>query len=316
MSKASVLKTASSRTTSPKATFLKKASILLACFALALSVCALSGCSFNKDYTPEKSEQKIDNSLLHTPGVLRVGVNTSNAPYAAEAQGAIVGVDVDIAAALADELGLTLELVDVGSNPDTAFNNEDVDIVMGVKSGTTNCWTSKPYLSSSIVLFSLEDDAKVPGPTDVFTVGAQASSMSSVEVSSRLGEDNLETTGDIQSAFELLESGQVNYVATDSTIGSYVAHTAGITVYPIALLSDDTQYCIGVPTTASALQDAITDALRSVVDGGVIAVICDKWLGTQIDTATLTVIEPIPEPETEEGAEGADGSNETDDSSN
>lgn len=301
-----------------KTSVLKKVSAVFMCIALALSVCVLSGCSFNKDYTPQKPEQKIDDSLLHTPGVLRVGVDASNAPYAAEAQGAIVGIDVDVAAALADQLGLTLELVDVGTNADTAFNSEDVDIVMGVKSGSTNCWTSNPYVTSSIVLFSLDEDEDVPDSTDVFTVAAQASSMSSVEVTSRLGEDVLETTGDIQSAFNMLNTGEVTYVATDSTIGSYVAHTAGMTIYPVALLSDETNYCIGVPTSASALQDAVADALRAIVDGGIVSVICDKWLGSQLDVATLTVIEPIPEPEPEpeDDADADTSSSSSSDSSN
>ena len=62
-----------------------------------------------------------------------MGINASNPPYAAQSNGSIVGIDVDIAAALADELGLKLELVDVGTATDTAFERESVDIVMGVK---------------------------------------------------------------------------------------------------------------------------------------------------------------------------------------
>ena len=113
--------------------------------ALVLALCVgfMSGCSSNS-YTPEPSEQKIDNSLLHTPGTLRVGVDASNAPYAAQSQGSIVGIHVDTAAALADELGLKLELVDVGTNAEGAFTSDNVDIVMGVGSDAKNCWVSEP----------------------------------------------------------------------------------------------------------------------------------------------------------------------------
>lgn len=285
---------------------------------LALSIGLLAGCS-SGDYTPEPSEQKIDNSLLHTPGTLRVGVDASNAPYAAESQGAIVGIDVDVAAALADELGLKLELVDVGSNAEQAFTTDDVDIVMGVGSDAKNCWISEPYLSSSIVLFAAEEGAKVPTSTDVFAVAAQAASMSAVEVTNRLGQENLEATADIQTAFDQLKSGSVNYVATDSTIGSYVAHTAGMTIYPVALLADETKYCIGAPDTAAGLQDAISQALKTLSDGGVLALIDQKWLGAQMDFTSLTLIEPIPEPEPEEGdnaeGDGTTGSGSEDSSS-
>ena len=273
---------------------MKKASILLVTLMLALGVGVLSGCSFNKAYTPEPGEQMVNNDLLHTPGTLRVGVDASNAPYAAESQGAIVGIDVDVAAALADALGLKLELVDVGSSASQAFESEDVDIVMGVSPSVKDCWVSKPYFSSAIVLFAGEEGADVPKDGDVYAVAAQASSMSAFEVGSRLGEDKLDATADIQAVFEHLENGTANYIATDSTIGSYVAHSNGVTIYPVALLADETNYCIAAPTTAAGLQDAVADALSKLSDGGVLSVIAQKWLGTQIAFDTLTVIEPIP----------------------
>ena len=299
--------------TATRAPKLRALPAFAASLMLALCLGLLVGCSAG-DYTPEPSEQKVDNSLLHSAGTLRVGVDASNAPYAAESQGAIVGIDVDVAAALADELGLKLELVDVGSNAEQAFTTDDVDIVMGVGSDAQNCWISSPYLSSSIVLFAAEEGTSTPKTTDVFTVAAQASSMSAVEVTNRLGQDHLEATTDIQAAFDQLENGEAKFVATDSTIGSYVAHAAGTTVYPVALLADETNYCIGVPKTATGLQDAITDALRTLSDGGVLTLIDQKWLGSQMDFSSLTLIEPIPEPEPEEGegdaanAEDASGS--------
>lgn len=292
----------------------RKFAVMLAALALALSVGLLTGCS-SGDYTPQPSEQKIDNSLLHTPGTLRVGVDASNAPYAAESQGAIVGIDVDVAAALADELGLKLELVDVGSNAEQAFTTDDVDIVMGVGSDAKNCWISEPYLSSSIVLFAAEEGAKVPTANDVFTVAAQAASMSAVEVTNRLGQENLEASADIQAAFDQLKSGSANYVATDSTIGSYVAHSAGMTIYPVALLAEETKYCIGAPNTAAGLQDAISQALKTLSDGGVLTLIDQKWLGAQMDFSGLTLIEPIPEPEPEEGEDAEGDGNGSEDSS-
>lgn len=289
---------------------LKALPALLAVIALALCTCLLCGCGASNSYTPEPNEQKVDNSLLHTPGTLRVGVNASNAPYAAESQGAIVGIDVDVAAALADELGLKLELVDVGSVADQAFTSEDVDIVMGVGSDAQNCWVSTPYLTSTIVLFAAEQNAKVPSQDDVFSVAAQASSMSAVEVTNRLGAEHLEATADIQAAFDQLKSGTTKYVATDSTIGSYVAHASNTDIYPIALLAEKTNYCIGAPTTAAGLQDAVSSALKTLSEGGVLKLIDQKWLGDQTDFTSLTVIEPIPVPAAEgegEAAEGADG---------
>ena len=43
----------------------------------------------------------------------------------------------------------------------------------------------------------------------------------------------------------------------------------------------------------------MSEALKKLSDGGVLKLIDQKWLGDQMDLASLTVIEPIPEPEPE-----------------
>ena len=131
----------------------------------ALCVCVVfSGCS-TSSYTPEKKQQTVKDSALNSSGTLRVGVDASNAPYAAESSGQIVGINVDVAAALADELGLKLELVDVGTNSAKAFTDEDVDIVMGVESENSAYWLSDSYITSAVVLFSTDEKATAPTTT-------------------------------------------------------------------------------------------------------------------------------------------------------
>ena len=161
---------------------MKRASILVVTLVMALSMAvALCGCTSN-NYTPQAKEQTISNSALKSSGTLRVGVNASNAPYAAESSGSIAGIDVDIAAALADELGLKLELVDVGSSVDTAFTKDNVDIVMGVAKSNSAYWMSDSYMSSAVALFSPTQNATAPTQSGSFSVAAQSSSMSAWEV--------------------------------------------------------------------------------------------------------------------------------------
>ena len=66
---------------------------------------------------------------------LRVGVNANNAPLAGQPSSStkIVGIDVDMAAALADQLGLKLEVVDVSTDAAGALTSGKVDVVMGVE---------------------------------------------------------------------------------------------------------------------------------------------------------------------------------------
>lgn len=269
---------------------MKRASVLVATLVVALSMAvALVGCS-SGTYTPQTKDQAVSNSALKSSGTLRVGVNASNAPYAAESSGSIVGIDVDIAAAIADEMGLKLELVDVGSSVDSAFTKDNVDIVMGVLKSSSAYWTSDSYMSSAVALFSLTQNATAPTSSGAFSVAAQSSSMSAWEVSDHYGESCLRNTTDLQSAFESLQTGSVNYVAADSTIGEYVVHSSTVQAYPVALLQDPSSYSVAATTTNTALQQAVSEALSSLKSGGIINVIQKKWLGDQADISSLKVI--------------------------
>lgn len=297
---------------------MKRASILVLGLVVALCLALpLSGCSSNS-YTPELKEQTVSDSALNTSGTLRVGVNASNPPYAAESSGSIIGIDVDVAAALADQMGLKLELVDVGTATDTAFSRENVDIVMGVDEENSAYWLSDAYMNSGIALFSLTENAEAPTAGGSFKVAAQSSSMSAWEVTDHYGEACLENATDPNAAFEALSTGTANYVAADSTIGKYVIHTSGIEAYPIALLQEATPCCVAVESTNTELQRAVSEALTSLVNGGIVNVIEGKWLGETVDISMLTVI-PASQ-NTDENADAAtddsaDASSDTTDAS-
>lgn len=279
------------------------------CMAFALAGCASS------EYTPQKKEQTVSDSALKSPGVLRVGVNASNAPYSAEQSGTIVGTDVDVAAALADQMGLKLELVDVGTSVDTAFDQENVDIVMGVTASNSAYWMSESYFSSGVALFSLTQEAQAPTASGGFKVAAQASSMSSLEVENHYGSSCLESVSDPTAAFEALKTGGVNYVAADSTSGEYVVHVSDVEAYPIALLQDPSQYSIAVAKTNTALQQGVTDALSSLKNGGVIDVVFKSWLGDQVEVSSLPVVKATAkkaDDDADEKTTGSDSSSTTD----
>lgn len=269
---------------------MKRASVLVLSLVVALCLALpLAGCS-SSNYTPQLKEQTVNDSALNTAGTLRVGINASNPPYAAQSNGTIVGIDVDIAAALADELGLKLELVDVGTAIDTAFERENVDIVMGAEEANSAYWMSDEYMNSGIALFSLTEDAQAPTEAGSFKIAAQSSSMSAWEVTDHYGESCLENAGDPTAAFEMLSTGSVNYVAAESTIGQYVIHTSGIEAYPIALLQAATPRAIAVGADNTELQQAVSNSLSSLVNGGVVEVIEGKWLGGHVDISGLSVI--------------------------
>ncbi len=168
---------------------MKRKFVMIAAVAMAAALAfVLSGCSLletPESYTPEEKDPTVTTPAIGKDGVLRVGVNSSNAPFSAQVSGNIVGVDIDVAAALADQMGLELEIVDVGTDPEGALESGSVDIIMNVDTTdtTTTCWTSEPYLESSVALFATDPKAPLPFAGQEATDEASSDEASSDESS-------------------------------------------------------------------------------------------------------------------------------------
>lgn len=262
--------------------------IVLACGMMF----GLTGCS-SEPYKPEEKTPSISTPAIGKAGYLRVGVNTSNAPFAGQSSGKISGLDVDIAAAIADSLGLKLEIVDVGSTVDTALKDDTVDIVMSVDKtdSAVKNWRSEPYAESSIALFAASADTAVPTKKSNPKIAAQTGSMSAWEVTNQFGSSALTPASDLKTAFSQIGSGSVEYVAADALVGSYAIQIGGGEAYIIALLQEPSGYCIAALDSNTELQMAIEGALKALQSDGILTVIESKWLGSSIDLTSIALTE-------------------------
>lgn len=272
---------------------------VLVCAIVACACLALAGCQ-SQSYTPQAKEPTVSASALGQPGTLRVGVNSASAPLAGQTASSarIVGIDVDVAAYLADQLGCKVEIVDVGTEPEKALKNKTVDIVLGVDASDTdtNFWKSETYLDTSVALFGTANESAIPTTDSKPKIAAQASSKSSWRVTNLFGEDSLVVQGDLKSAFDALSSGSARYVAADAVIGTYVAFSNGDNDKIVALLQDPTGYCAAVDASNTELQGAISSAMNKLVSGGMMSIIEEKWLGTTLNLNSITVVKaPVAE---------------------
>lgn len=290
---------------------------ILACFMAACLGMALTGCQ-SGDYTPELKEQTVSSSALGKDGVLRVGVNASSAPLAGQTSSSsrIVGIDVDVAAYLADQIGTKVEIVDVGNDPVSALSEGNVDVVLGVDAseGEAEYWRSDAYLATGVALFGLENDSTVPTVDSHPKVAAQASSRSSWRVTNLFGDASLVVQNDLKSAFEALASNTVQYVAADAVIGTYVSYSNGYADKIVALLQNPGGYCAAVSQKNTELQSAISSAMDSLIKGGMLDIIEKKWLGGVIDLNDVPVIKSATAESSSEASSGeaSEGEEETD----
>ena len=267
--------------------------VALTCAVVACLSAGLVGCQ-SSAYKPEAKSQTVPSSALGQTGTLRVGVNASSAPLAGKTSSSshIVGIDADVAAYLADELGLKVELVDVGSDPSSALNDKKVDIVLGVDNSDSEAdfWRSSAYLQTGVALFGSATEDSVPAVDSKPKIAAQASSKSSWRVTNLFGDDSLVSQTDLKSAFGALANGTARYVAADAVIGTYVSYSNGYSDKIVALLQDPSGYCAGVAKSNTDLQNAIGPAVNKLVNGGVMDIIEKKWLGTTLSVDSVTVV--------------------------
>lgn len=292
----------------------KRLRSLVAVSAVALVMAfVLSGCSsieglLNKTpYEPKGKDPVVVAPTIGEDGVLRVGVDTSNPPLAGmNNSGKIIGIDVDLAAALADEFGLKVSIVDVGSDPAGALKEGKVDIVMGVDKADAgdDFWVSDAYLPTGIALFSLEEGAAVPVAGDGSTFAAQISSKSAWAITNEFGDDVLISSTTLKDAFTSLSNGEVKYVAADAVVGLYAARTENLDVYISAMLLAPSGYSIGVATDNTELQKLVGEAVKKLSGNGVVGVIEMKWLGKAVDLSNVKLTAGVPlETQSEEEAE-------------
>lgn len=276
---------------------------------LTAAMFMLAGCSASEAYEPELGSPALTPPAIAENGTLRVGVDTNNSPLAGKSGDRIIGMGVDIAAALGDKLGLHVEIVDTDGDAASAIDDDEIDIALGIDSTTTQTgyWLSQQYLPTGVALFELAtSNQTTPTPDSHPKVAAQVSSKSAWAVNNVFGEESLDSTTDLATAFANLKAGRVDYVASDAIVGLYSANRADVDVKIVALLDTASGYCAMAKSDNTELQKAVSDALSDMVANGIIDVIENKWLGQTIDLTSLPKIESQGQSSTNVDASGED----------
>ncbi len=268
--------------------------VALSCFALF----ALAGCSQVNDLASRVNicmDKEVDytaspavtSGATITEGVLTVGINAQNSPYGGtNASNETVGLDVDIAAALADELGLKLQIVDVNSNGKSALSGRLVDVTLGAtKSGSiTTVSYSSAYIDDGTALFALKSNAGKSVAESDFT-GAQVLALPDSDgarkITETLGDKAVITCNTLQEGFSSLENGAARYLVCDAVVGNYFARSYSDIVCVGFLDSASVRPVYAATLTSNAeLTAAVNKALTTVQTNGIESVIVKKWLGS------------------------------------
>jgi len=230
---------------------------------------------------------------VNEAGVVRVGVRNDNPPLSfIDDEGDWVGFDVDLANAIADELGVEPELVVVDGTTRISFLQEDkVDMSVASMNHTrsrddavdftiTYFWDSQTFLVREGEFDSLED---MYGRTVAMNAGSSAIDAWNGYVEANGGDPSeiVEFT-DKNAAMQALRDGAVDGYAEDGiTLAALAAGDDSL-----ILLSEGfnpVQFGVGVPVNDSEWRDAVNYALQEVWKSGDFLDMYDKWFSEDAD---------------------------------
>ncbi len=253
-----------------------------------VACCAMlaAGCSSSYPSVEEALQNGATSTLGASDtleaGVLTIGVNASNAPYAWRSSSGdeIQGIDVDSALALADAMGLKAKFVDVGTDYEAATNGL-CDIVMGVTSSQVPASEVLVgnYLESAPAVFGKNVLATTTvAELSTATVAVRSDSVAARALAAAVPTATLVPYDTLNDAFAALEGGEVQYVACDSLMGGYLATAYDDISFAGALALPDMRG-VAIPASNSALQAAVQSGLDAITSNGVLRVVRESWVG-------------------------------------
>ena len=236
--------------------------------ALALTACGGSASSAASSVASSAASSEAVSSAAAAElttveaGKLTMATNATFPPYEMTTDsGEIEGIDVDTAKAIAEKLGLELQIDDMEFDAALlSVQQGKADIVMA---GVTVTDERKAVMDFSDDLAGKK-------------IGTQRGTTGYIYCSDDFGEDSVVAYDSGLTAVQALNNGQVDAVVIDNAPATeYVAANPGLKVLDTSYAEED--YAIGM-AKGSALEDAVNKALEELKADGTLQAIVDKYI--------------------------------------
>ncbi len=223
-------------------------------------------------------------------GKLHMSTNAAFPPYEMiKDDGTFEGIDVEVAQAIADKLGLELVVDDMDFDAALlAAQNGQSDMVMA---GVTVTDERKAVMDFSesyatgVQVVIVKEDSPIQTVDDLANadmIGCQEATTGYIYCSDTpenggYGEDHVTAYASGALAVQALVNGQVDAVVIDNAPAQeFVAANPGLKILDTEFAVED--YAIGVKKGNTALLDAINGALTELIDNGTVQSIVDKYI--------------------------------------
>lgn len=219
--------------------------------------------------------------------VLKMGTNAYFQPYEYYEGEKVIGIDAEIAAAIAEKLGMTLEIVDMEFDSIlTAVNEGSVDFGMAGMTITEDRLLEVDFSISyangvqAIIVpegsaITCADDLYAEGAS--YKVGVQLGTTGDIYATDDFGSDNVTTYSNGNEAVLALAGGSVDCVIIDNEPAkALVAANEGLKILDTAYAVEE--YAAAMSKDNEALYEAVNKALEELIADGTVASIVAKYI--------------------------------------
>ena len=216
-------------------------------------------------------------------GKLTMSTNAQFPPYEMTTDdGGFEGIDVEIATAIAEKLGLELDILDMDFDSALlAVQQGKSDIVMaGVTVNEDRLLVmdfTDSYATGVQVVIVKEGSNVTMDNMGEGLIGTQRGTTGNIYCTDDYGEEHVVAYDDGFTAVQALMNGQVDCVVIDNAPAQeFVKNNAGLTILDTEYAVED--YAIGLNKGNTALLDAINGALAELISDGTVQSIVDKYI--------------------------------------
>ena len=274
---------------------MKKVLSLILCFAMMFALCALAGCgATDTDSSSDaaSTESKAETVELNTvsKGKLTMATNAYFQPYEYYDGDKIIGIDAEIAEAIAKKLGLTLEIKDMNFDTIiTAVNAGDADVGIAGMTVTPDRQLEVDFSISyakGVQVIVVKEDSAITSVDDLdnaeYKIGTQLGTTGDIYASDDVenggyGADRVTGYVTGNEAITALLGGDVDCVIIDNEPAkSFVANNPGLKI--LETTYNDEDYAIAIKKGNTELKAAIDKAIDELIEDGTIDAIIDKYI--------------------------------------
>ena len=224
-----------------------------------------------------------EGGLTIVDGKLTMSTNAQFPPYEMTTDdGGFEGIDVEIATAIAEKLGLELDILDMDFDSALlAVQQGKSDIVMAGVTVNEDRQLVMDFTDSyatgvQVIIVKEGSDVTIDNMGEGL-IGTQRGTTGNIYCTDDYGEEHVVAYDDGFTAVQALVNGQVDCVVIDNAPAQeFVKNNAGLAILDTEYANED--YAIGVNKGNTALLDAINGALEELIADGTVQSIIDKYI--------------------------------------